>query len=210
MWTIQLSSDEIDQLMKEYTASSSIHSDGLDQVAFARLTKDFTAALGPPACDGPALFGSSAETGSFIETELSRCSTLASDNILEAAEAVEGDVQVLLAFYHVHEQSYATRHKVEKVLRAYQRKARKKASKDGVECDWRDLMYAAIASQRGEDPRVHWERAASDGVVAATGTTSDDSRQHHRTSDLRTARARPPRTQPPRRPRTRRAHVTRR
>jgi hypothetical protein len=103
---------------------------------------------------------------------------------MEAAEAVEGDVQVLLAFYHVHEQSYATRHKVEKVLRAYQRKARKKASKDGVECDWRDLMYAAIASQRGEDPRVHWERAASDGVVAATETTSDDSRQHHRTPDV--------------------------
>ena len=85
-------------------------------------------------------------------TENANASLLSTDEF-ETQDAIEQDAQILLAFYKVHEPAYANRKKTEKVLRAYQRKARKQAGATGDACDWRELMYSAIAAQRGYDPR---------------------------------------------------------
>lgn len=66
-------------------------------------------------------------------------------------DSVELDKRILLAFYRQEEPQSATDEKVSKVIRSFQ----KKATKSGG--DWRELMYAAFAQQRGVDPRAHWE-----------------------------------------------------
>ena len=77
------------------------------------------------------------------------------------------DVAVLIAFYKDREPEFANPQKAAKILRAY----RKKAEKAGASDRWREIMYAAIAEQRGEDPREHWKRVAGGRGDATTAAS---------------------------------------
>lgn len=99
------------------------------------------------------------------------------------------DVAVLIEFYQEHEPNFANQQKVNRILRAY----RKKASKANQTAQWRELMYSSIATQRGEDPRDYWQRVRRSDVEAPPAVVVIAPR------DPRLGRERPP----PRQPRTR-------
>ena len=66
------------------------------------------------------------------------------------AEAGDGaDIDLLLRFYADVEPEYAHRPKVQKIIRAFQRKAAKTGA------DWREWMYTDMAKKRGIDPREY-------------------------------------------------------
>ena len=64
------------------------------------------------------------------------------------------DIETLLVYYEAQEPEYATEEKVHKVIRSFKKKAKKIEGGD-----WREMMYAAFAEQRGVDPREHYREA---------------------------------------------------
>ena len=76
----------------------------------------------------------------------------------QASTNPDGDedvtVRILESFYSKHEPEFANTVKIKKIMRAYRRKAEKKGQQE----QWRELMFGAIAEQRGEDPREHWRQ----------------------------------------------------
>ena len=84
----------------------------------------------------------------------------------QECEPETDDVAILMLFYAEHEPEFANQHKINRILRAY----RNKAIKADRAAEWRELMYRAIAQQRGEDPRAHWQRV---GGAPAASLTSD-------------------------------------
>ena len=108
------------------------------------------------------------------------------------------DVAILIEFYREREPNFANQQKVNRILRAY----RKKASKANQTAQWRELMYSSIAAQRGEDPRDYWQRVRSSrtaAVVLRSDVEAPSAVVAIAPRDPRLGRERPP----PRQPRTR-------
>ena len=78
--------------------------------------------------------------------------------------AAEGpsDEDILVFFYAKHEPEFANLEKVSKITSSFQRKAQKE-----IISDWREMMYAAMKRQRGEDPRTVYKESQAAGAGGA-------------------------------------------
>ena len=86
---------------------------------------------------------------------------------MSAAEE-PSDEDILVFFYAKHEPEFANLEKVSKITSSFQRKAKKKGG------DWREMMYAAMKKQRGEDPRTVYKESQAAGAGGAEGAAAQE------------------------------------
>ena len=80
---------------------------------------------------------------------------------MSATDEEPSDEDVLVSFYAKHEPDLAKLEKVVKITSSFQRKASEKGG------DWREMMYAAMKKQRGEDPRTVYKESQAAGAGGA-------------------------------------------
>ena len=100
---------------------------------------------------------------------------------MSAAEE-PSDEDILVFFYAKHEPEFANLEKVSKITSSFQRKAKKKGG------DWREMMYAAMKKQRGEDPRTVYKESQAAGAGGAEGAAAQEAEAAQKAARKRQAR----------------------